>query len=129
MSGQKLCVVCATDVSSAKRIKDPRGSYYCFPCYQLRLQSSASSAPSSHSAAPHATSAPAPLNAPSANTFLGAVPGVRPKLTCPHCWHQFPPDALLRVAQHVELRGDAILGPEAQARFLPNRFNVDGDAL
>ena len=36
---------------------------------------------------------------------------------------------MLWVAQHAELLGDPVLGPEAFARFLPSRFNADGEAL
>ncbi len=32
-SVQKICCVCATDVCAVPRTKDPRGNYYCKPCY------------------------------------------------------------------------------------------------
>jgi hypothetical protein len=60
----------------------------------------------------------------------GSLPSnLLPQITCPHCWHVFGPDKLLRVSQHAELLGDPVLGPEEHARFLPSRFNVEGEAL
>lgn len=51
------------------------------------------------------------------------------RATCPHCWETFAPDQVLWISEHVELLGDPMLGPERQQRFLPSRFNVDGDAI
>jgi len=51
------------------------------------------------------------------------------KVTCPHCWHRFPPEQILWVSQHSELLGDLVLGSDAASRFLPTRFSVDGNAL
>jgi hypothetical protein len=60
----------------------------------------------------------------------GAVPrNLLAKVTCPHCWHTFGPEQVLWVSQHADLVGDPVLGPEAQARFLPSRFNAAGEAL
>ncbi len=56
----------------------------------------------------------------------------RPRITCPHCWHNFPTEEVLWVAEHEDLRGDAWLDTEyeqAKQRFLPSRFNVEGNAL
>ena len=46
----KICCVCGTDVSRMRRTKDPRGKYYCRPCYatlweahQQRLRAQAAS--------------------------------------------------------------------------------------
>lgn len=50
-------------------------------------------------------------------------------VTCPHCWHNFHSSDIVWVAQHEDLRGDPVLGRDAYLRFLPTRFNVDGDAL
>src|SRR5580700_11824914 len=55
--------------------------------------------------------------------------GLVAAVTCPHCWHVFPPEQILWVAQHGELLGDALLGPEKARRFLPSRFTIDGRAL
>lgn len=51
------------------------------------------------------------------------------RLTCPHCWHSFPPHDLLWVSQHPDLLGDPRLGKEAQLRFLPTRFTLEGNAI
>jgi hypothetical protein len=65
-----------------------------------------------------------------ANRLEGPIPGsVLPKLTCPHCWHVFPPEQILWISQHSELLGDPVLGAEAAVRFRPSRFNARGEAL
>lgn len=51
------------------------------------------------------------------------------RVTCPHCWEVFPPERILWVSEHNELLDDPLLGRDEQQRFLPTRFNVDGDAL
>jgi len=51
------------------------------------------------------------------------------KVTCPHCWHQFPPEESLWVSEHPDLLGDPKLGFQFAKRFLPSRFSVEGDAL
>lgn len=56
-------------------------------------------------------------------------PGLLPRITCPHCWEQFPPEKVLWIAEHTDLLGDHRLGPEQLQRFVPTRFTVDGKAL
>ncbi|HEY7157824.1 MAG TPA: hypothetical protein VH575_27955 [Gemmataceae bacterium] len=51
------------------------------------------------------------------------------RTTCPHCWHSFSPENVLWVSTHSDLLGDPRLGPEQQQRFLPTRFNLNGNAL
>ncbi|MFP4145764.1 MAG: hypothetical protein ACOCTI_07390 [Phycisphaeraceae bacterium] len=51
------------------------------------------------------------------------------QLLCPYCWERFPPEELLWIAHHDDLRGDPVLGGEAFRRFLPTRFSPQGDAL
>ena len=51
------------------------------------------------------------------------------RTTCPHCWTVFAPEDVLWVSAHEDLRGDPRLGPDEQQRFLPTRFNLDGNAL
>ncbi len=51
------------------------------------------------------------------------------RTTCPHCWHPFAPEDVLWIATHADLLGDPRLGPEQLQRFLPTRFDVDGNAL
>jgi hypothetical protein len=55
--------------------------------------------------------------------------GILERVTCPHCWEQFPPEKLLWISEHSDLLGDQRLGPDHQTRFLPTRFNVAGEAL
>src|SRR5437764_1108501 len=52
-----------------------------------------------------------------------------PRTTCPYCWHQYPPDEVLYVACHEDLRGDVRLGEDEMLRFRPSRFNLAGHAL
>jgi hypothetical protein len=53
--------------------------------------------------------------------------------TCPHCWATFPPEEVLWIAAHDDLRGDPRLDRPGQAdhhlRFLPTRFTLEGHAL
>ncbi len=50
-------------------------------------------------------------------------------IVCPHCWHRFDIDEFLFIARHQSLLGDPVLGPDAQQRFLPSRFTLEGNAL
>ena len=54
---------------------------------------------------------------------------LRSRVTCPHCWNEFPPDRALWIAQHPDLLGDPRLGADQPQRFLPTRFNVQGAAI
>jgi hypothetical protein len=54
---------------------------------------------------------------------------LRPRLTCPHCGKAFPPGDILWIAEHPSLVGDELLGSSEQNRFLPTRFDVDGNAI
>ncbi len=51
------------------------------------------------------------------------------QVTCPHCWELFAPEDVLWISEHVDLLGDALLGPERQQRFLPSRYTLEGDAI
>lgn len=51
------------------------------------------------------------------------------RVVCPHCWNRFAPEDVLWVSDHIELMGDAKLGPDHQSRFLPSRFTTAGDAI
>jgi hypothetical protein len=51
------------------------------------------------------------------------------RTTCPHCWTIFPAEDILWVSAHVDLLGDSRLGPEQHQRFLPTRFDIEGNAL
>jgi hypothetical protein len=50
-------------------------------------------------------------------------------LTCPVCWLRFDTGDLMHIAIHDSLRGDPVLGEDAQQRFLATRFNNAGQAL
>lgn len=50
------------------------------------------------------------------------------RVTCPHCWHRFPPYETLWVAGHPDLNDDPKVA-EGQRRFLPSRFDVKGRAI
>lgn len=50
-------------------------------------------------------------------------------MTCPHCGKSFAPGDILWIAEHPSLVGDELLGDSEQNRFLPTRFDVDGNAL
>ena len=49
--------------------------------------------------------------------------------TCPVCWLRFSSGDIMHIAVHDSLRGDPILGEDAQQRFLATRFNNAGQAL
>lgn len=52
-----------------------------------------------------------------------------PRVTCPHCWHVFPPEEAVWIAVSPGLLGDRKLGASFPRRFLPTRFTADGGAL
>ncbi len=51
------------------------------------------------------------------------------ELTCPVCWLRFDTGDIMHIAVHDSLRGDPVLGEDAQQRFLATRFNNAGQAL
>jgi hypothetical protein len=51
------------------------------------------------------------------------------RTTCPHCWTTFACEEVLWISAHADLLGDPRLGPEQLQRFLPTRFNLEGNAL
>lgn len=54
---------------------------------------------------------------------------LRQSVTCPHCWKRFAPEDSLWISNHPDLLGDIVLGELEQQRFLPSRFDVQGNAL
>ncbi len=58
-----------------------------------------------------------------------ATPKLLAQVTCPHCWEYFAPEDVLWIAEHVDLLGDPLLGPERPQRFLPSRYTIQGDAI
>ncbi len=64
------------------------------------------------------------------------VPNAKPskpnpegEFTCPVCWLRFDAGDIMHIAVHDSLRGDPLLGEDAQQRFLATRFNNAGQAL
>lgn len=53
---------------------------------------------------------------------------LRPRATCPHCWHVFNTEDTLWVAVHPELQHDPRTDVGGM-RFLPTRFGVEGNAI
>jgi DNA-directed RNA polymerase subunit RPC12/RpoP len=58
-----------------------------------------------------------------------ATPNAEGSLTCPVCWLRFDAGDIMHIAVHDSLRGDPLLGEDAQQRFLATRFNNAGQAL
>ncbi len=58
-----------------------------------------------------------------------ANPNLDGDLTCPVCWLRFDTGDIMHIAVHDSLRGDPILGEDAQQRFLATRFNNAGQAM
>jgi hypothetical protein len=53
-----------------------------------------------------------------------------PQVTCPNCWHRFPPESALYIAGHSSLTGDPRLEDRKEKRrFTPTRFTPDGAAI
>jgi len=122
----KTCCVCGIDTATIRRVKDIHGNYYCIPCHE-RLSEAQVQGASTPSPSTRGTS----QGSPSATALQPTrLPGhLKPRVTCPHCWHVFPPEKVLWVANNDELRGDPVLGSDAYVRFLATRFTVDGHAL
>jgi hypothetical protein len=62
------------------------------------------------------------------NTALSNV-RLQTRVRCPHCWKDFPPEDVLWISAHSELRGDPYLGKDEQQRFLPTRFDPMAKAV
>lgn len=119
------CGVCGTEHPAAE-LRDLAGQLVCETCVSREQAAGAESAPATGGEEKEPEDEVKQIVA----HLHGSVPGnVLARVTCPHCWHTFGPEDLLWVAQHVELMGDPVLGPEAHARFLPSRFNAAGEAL
>jgi len=57
------------------------------------------------------------------------TPNTEGEFTCPVCWLRFDTGDVMHIAVHDSLRGDPVLGEDAQQRFLATRFNNAGQAL
>ena len=110
----KTCVKCGADVTSHRRFKDAAGHYLCEKCQNN----------------PSEPAKPAEIQTihlPDGATARAY--GLIPRVTCPHCWCEFPPHSIMWVSAHNDLRGDPVLGAEQQRRFIPTRFTPSGQAI
>lgn len=57
------------------------------------------------------------------------MPNANGELSCPVCWLRFDTGDVMHIAVHDSLRGDPLLGEDAQQRFLATRFNNSGQAI
>ncbi|HEY2589170.1 MAG TPA: hypothetical protein VGI81_25730 [Tepidisphaeraceae bacterium] len=125
------CGACGTEHPAAE-LRELAGQVTCDACISQRNangQNSPQTTPEKKSDVSPADDAAEEAKQIVASLHGSVPPNLLPKITCPHCWHAFEPHEILWVAQHVELMGDPVLGPEAPARFLPSRFNAAGEAL
>ena len=53
---------------------------------------------------------------------------IKTRLSCPHCWQEFPTEQILFISESPELPPDPKL-PSDHLRFLPQRYNLAGAAL
>lgn len=51
------------------------------------------------------------------------------EVVCPSCWGEFDPADGVWISRHPGLMGDVRLGPDAQERFQPSRFDARGFPL
>ena len=51
------------------------------------------------------------------------------QVTCPHCWHKFPPEDIFWISSHPDLDSDPICGSGSQLRFQPTQFSLRGQAI
>src|SRR5689334_22918900 len=49
------------------------------------------------------------------------TPNLEGEFTCPVCWLRFDTGDIMHIAVHDSLRGDPVLGEDAQQRFLATR--------
>ena len=85
--------------------------------------------PSLQSEASPLPSVPSEETAPSETLWKTPEPNLEGEHTCPVCWLQFDSGDIMHIAVHDSLRGDPVLGEDAQQRFLATRFNNAGQAL
>jgi DNA-directed RNA polymerase subunit RPC12/RpoP len=76
----------------------------------------------------HPSTQPEPSIEPTRDPAF-ANPNADGDLTCPVCWLRFDAGDIMHIAVHDSLRGDPLLGEDAQQRFLATRFNNAGQAL
>jgi len=121
------CGICGAE-HAAHELRDLAGQLTCESCVSRQ------SSPQNPESAKDSQAAADTNAAEEARQIVAGLKGQLPenllsKVICPHCWLSFDPQEVLWVAQHAEMVGDPVLGPEAAARFLPSRFNAAGEAL
>ena len=88
-------MVCGEDCSNRPRTKDPKGRYYCKPCFELarrRYQKKAAARARSRAPAPpDAHGQPYVLTEPAPESKQAPVPS-RPSAACPSCGRPRPPN-------------------------------------
>ena len=72
---------------------------------------------------------PLPESPPTSGMPLPHVELNGDKVLCPVCWLESDSGELMHLAVHDSLRGDPVLGEDAQQRFLATRFDNSGNAL
>lgn len=60
---------------------------------------------------------------------MNQPPPLLDEVTCPNCWVRFPTETIRYIATQPTLFGDRRLGSAAAQRFLPSRFDPDGQAI
>ena len=50
-------------------------------------------------------------------------------MICHRCWHEFPLEDLLSIAESNALESDPVLGTQERLRFFASRFDVEGNAI
>ncbi|MBT3381669.1 MAG: hypothetical protein HOJ57_43195 [Lentisphaerae bacterium] len=78
---------------------------------------------------PDRQSTPSGAPVPGSHLPNDDLPSDENTVTCPHCWTPFAHSEVRFISQHADLIGDEVLGPDAQIRFLPSEFTVEGLAL
>ena len=93
-------MVCGEDCSNRPRTKDPKGRYYCKPCFELarrRYQKKAAARARSRAPAPpDAHGQPYVLTEPAPESKQAPVPS-RPSAACPSCGRPLPPNTKICV--------------------------------
>ena len=103
----KICVICGEDCSDRPRTKDPKGRYYCKPCYEKARQRARTgrTAPTPAAALyPDDRVDPTFLAEIAAQSAPPPPPPVVHVDTCPGCDQPLPPDARICVNCGVNVK-------------------------
>lgn len=72
---------------------------------------------------------PEALKVPGNRNAFQFVDKEKGRFLCPVCWTRFDYGDVMHIAQHENLRGDPILGSDAQLRFFASKFNDLGQGV